>query len=146
GQVRWLTVDLPETVELRERLLPDGPRQSTYCGSALDLGWLDGLDPAAPILVTPQGLLPDFHPGPVPGLIAGIAERLPSCLLVFDAVPEVMLNMVRRTSGRERDLAVELWTWLFNADERAAISAILGVEKLSDLAPPLKRDPASLAI
>ena len=80
------------------------------------------------------------------GLIAGIAERLPGSLLVFDVVPEAMLDMVRRTSGRKRDLAVELWTWLFNPRERAAISAIPGVEELRDLAPPLKRDIASLGI
>jgi O-methyltransferase involved in polyketide biosynthesis len=146
GQVRWLTVDLPETMELRHRLLPDSSRQWSISGSALDLRWLDGLNPAAPILVTAQGLLPYFHRDQVHGLIAGIAERLPGSLLVFDVVPAVMLNMVRRTSGRERDLAVELWTWLFNPDERAAISAILGVEELRDLAPPLKRDLASLGI
>ena len=58
GQVRWLTVDLPETMELRQRLLPDRPRQSSHAGSALELTWLDGLNPPDPILVTAQGLLP----------------------------------------------------------------------------------------
>ncbi len=144
GRVRWLTVDLPETMELRHRLLPDGPRQSSHSGSALDLGWLDGLSPADPILVTAQGLLPYFQRDQVHGLIAGIATRLPGSLLVFDVVPEAMLDMVRRASGRERDLAVELWTWLFNPRERAAISAIPGVEELRDLHPPLKRGLASL--
>jgi O-methyltransferase involved in polyketide biosynthesis len=61
GQVRWLTVDLPETIELRHRVLPDGPRQSSHRGSALDLKWVDGLNPADPILVTAQGLLPYFQ-------------------------------------------------------------------------------------
>jgi hypothetical protein len=79
-------------------------------------------------------------------VIAEIAERLPGSLLVFDVVPEVMLDMVRRTSGRERDLAVELWTWLFNPGERPAISAIPGVEELRDVVPPLKRGLASLGI
>ncbi len=146
GQMRWLTVDLRKTMELRHRLLPDGPRQSSHWGSALDLSWLDGLDPADPILVTAQGLLPYFQRDQVHGLIAGIAERLPGSLLVFDVVPEVMLALVRRTSGRERELAVELWTWLFNPAERAAISKIPGVAELRDLAPPLPRDPASLGI
>ena len=110
GRVRWLTVDLPETMELRGRLLPDGPRQSSHSGSALDLGWVDGLSPADPILVTAQGLFPYFQRDQVHRLIAGIAQRLPGSVLVFDVVPEVMLDMVRRASGRERDLAVTLWT------------------------------------
>jgi len=146
GQVRWLTVDLPETMQLRHRLLPDGSRQRSYSGSALDLRWLDDLDPSGPILVTAQGLLPYFHRDEVHGLIAGIAKRLPGSLLVFDVVPEVMLKMVRRASGCERDLAVELWAWLFNCDERVAIGAIPGVEKLRDIAPLLKPDLASLGI
>lgn len=146
GRVRWLTVDLPETMELRRRLLPDGPRQSSHNGSALDFGWVEGLSPADPILVTAQGLFPYFRRDQVHGLIAGIAQRLPGSVLVFDVVPEVMLDTVRRASGRERDLAVELWTWLFNSGERAAISAIPGVAELCDLAPPLKRDLASLGI
>ena len=70
-------------------------------------------------------------------MIAEITVRLPGSLLVFDVVPEAMLEMVRRASGREHDLAVELWTWLFNPRERAAISAIPGIETLRDLAPPL---------
>ncbi|HEY1775493.1 MAG TPA: class I SAM-dependent methyltransferase [Solirubrobacteraceae bacterium] len=146
GQVRWLTVDVPETMELRHRLLPDGPRQSSHRGSALDLDWLDRLDPADPILVTAQGLLPYFQRDQVHDLIAGIAARLPGSLLVFDAVPEAMLSLVRGASGRERDLAVELWTWLFNSDERAAIQEIPRIEELRDLAPPLTFDVTSLGL
>jgi O-methyltransferase involved in polyketide biosynthesis len=146
GQVRWLTVELPETMDLRDSVLRDGPRQSSHRGSALDLHWVDRLDPTDPILITAQGLLPYFQRDQVHDLIAGIAERLPGSLLVFDVVPEVMLDLVRRASGRERDLAVELWTWLFNAGERAAISAIPGVAEVRDLAPPLERGFASLGI
>ena len=146
GQMRWLTVDVPETMDLRHRLLPDGPRRSSHRGSALDMAWLDGLDPADAILITAQGLLPYFQREQVHGLIAGVAERLPGSLLVFDVVPKVMLHLVRRTSGRERDLAVELWTWLFNTAERTAISAIPGVAELRDLHPPLTRSLASWAI
>jgi O-methyltransferase involved in polyketide biosynthesis len=146
GQVRWLTVDLPETMDLRHRLLPDDPRQSSHRGSALDLDWVEQLDPTDPILVTAQGLLPYFQRDQVHDLIAGIAERLPGSLLVFDAVPEAMLDLVRRAAGRERDLAVELWTWLFNPGERAAIQAIPRIEELRDLAPPLTSGVTSLGI
>jgi O-methyltransferase involved in polyketide biosynthesis len=146
GEVRWRTVDLPETIDLRNRVLPDGARQSTHRGSALDLDWADGLDPTDAVLVTAQGLFPYFERDQVHELIERIGERLPGSSLVFDVVPQVMLDLVRRASGRERDLAVELWTWLFNPGERATIRAIPGVAELRDLAPPLKPDVASLGI
>jgi O-methyltransferase involved in polyketide biosynthesis len=146
GQVRWLTVDVPETMELRHRVLPDGPRQSSHRGSALDLSWLDELQPTDPILVTAQGLFPYFQRDQVHGLIAAIAQRLPGALLVFDAVPKVMLELVRRGSGHERDLAVQLWTWLFDSDEWAAIAALPGVEQLRDVAPPVRPDPIALGV
>jgi O-methyltransferase involved in polyketide biosynthesis len=136
GRVSWLTVDLPETLALRRQVLPEGPRQRSYAGSALELNWLDQLDPVVPVLVTAQGLLPYFQRSEVHELIAGIAERLPGSLFVFDVVPERMLELVRRMSGPERDQAVELWSWSFSAQERAAIAAIASVAGIEDLVPP----------
>ena len=99
GRVSWLTVDLPETLALRRQVLPDGPRQRSHAGSALELNWLDQLDPAAPVLVTAQGLLPYFQRSQVHELIAGLAGRLPGALFVFDVVPEKMLELARKTTG-----------------------------------------------
>jgi O-methyltransferase involved in polyketide biosynthesis len=142
GRMRWLSVDLPVALDLRHRVLPEGPRQGSYAGSALDLGWLGQLDPAEPVLVTAQGLLVYFQRNEVHELIAAIAERLPSSSFVFDVVPQKMLELVRRLHGRERDQrerdqAVQLWSWLFDPEERAAISEIRGVAGIRDLVPPL---------
>ena len=101
GRMRWVTVDLPETLKLRQQVLPDGPRQRSHAGSALDKVWLDGLDPAQPVLVTAQGLLPYFQREQVHELIAAIASRLPSSSLVFDVVPARMLQMARQRPDRE---------------------------------------------
>ncbi len=144
GRVSWLSVDLPETLALRRQVLPDGPRQRSHAGSALELDWLDQLDPAAPVLVTAQGLFPYFQRGEVHELIAALAGRLPGSLLVFDVVPEKMLELVRKTSGPERDQAVELWSWSFSPQERAAISQITGVASVQDLVPP--RAPGMTAV
>ena len=136
GRVRWLSVDLPVTLALRRQVLPDGPRQRSHAGSALGLDWLEQLDPAAPVLVTAQGLLPYFQRSEVHELIAAIAARLPGSLFIFDVVPEKMLELARRTSGPERDQAVELWSWSFSPRERTAISKIAGVASIEDLVPP----------
>ena len=136
GRVHWLTVDLAAALDLRHTVLTEGPRQRSYSGSALELGWLDQLDRAAAVLVTAQGLLPYFQRDEVHELIAAIAERLPGSSLVFDAVPEKMLDLVKRTPGRESEQAIEMWSWLFNSDEREAISQIPGVAEVRDLVPP----------
>ena len=88
------------------------------------------------MLVTAQGLLPYFQRSEVHELIAALAGRLPGSLFVFDVVPEKMLELVRKTSGPERDQAVELWSWSFSPQERAAISQITGVASVKDLVPP----------
>jgi len=136
GRVRWLTVDLPGTLDLRRQVLPDGPRQRSVAGSALDLSWADELDPAEPVLVTAQGLLVYFTRDEVHQLIASMAERLPRAVFVFDVVPAKMLEYGRGTSGSGHDQATALWTWLFDGPERTAISAIPGVARVTDLMPP----------
>ncbi len=146
GQVRWLTVDLAVTLDLRRQVLPQDPRQRTHAGSALELSWLDGLDPGEPVLVTAQGLLPYFRRNEVHELIAAIAERLPASSFIFDVVPEKMLELARRQRGRERDQAVELWSWLFSPEERAAIREIRGVAEIRDLVPPLTLAAVPLAL
>jgi O-methyltransferase involved in polyketide biosynthesis len=146
GRMRWLSVDLPATLDLRRRVLPEGPRQRSYAGSALGLGWAGQLDPAAPVLVTAQGLLMYFQRSEVHELIAAIAERLPGSFFIFDVVPEKMLELARRQSGRERDQAVGLWSWLFNPEERAAISQIPGVAGIRDLVPPRAPGMVPLAL
>jgi O-methyltransferase involved in polyketide biosynthesis len=87
GRVRWLTVELPQVVELRGRLLPDSPRLRSVACSALDEDWLDEVDPEHGVLVTAQGLLMYLQPHEVHGLVAACAERFPGACLVFDAVP-----------------------------------------------------------
>lgn len=99
-------------------------------------GFCDQLDPATPVLVTAQGLLVYFQRNEVHDLITAIAQRLPRSSFVFDVVPDKMLELARKMPGRERDQAVELWSWLFSPEERAAIGEIRGVAGITDLVPP----------
>ena len=146
GRLRWLTVDLPPVLDLRRRVLPEESRQQSHAGSALDLGWIAQVEPSAPVLVTAQGVLPYFEREQVHALLAAMAERLPGSSLVFDVVPERMLELVRKASGSERDQALELWTWFFDPDERASIAEIPGVAWLRDLSPPLAFGIVPLAL
>ena len=46
GEFRWVSVDLPPVIELRQRLLPASPRITNLAQSALDFTWMDRIDQA----------------------------------------------------------------------------------------------------
>jgi O-methyltransferase involved in polyketide biosynthesis len=98
GRAQWVSVDLPEAVALRERLLPPGPRQRLIARSVTDPGWPDEIDPSRGVLITAQGLLMYLRPPEVRDLIARCAERFPGGTLVLDAVPRWFSRLA--TEGR----------------------------------------------
>ncbi|MBT2382182.1 class I SAM-dependent methyltransferase [Streptomyces sp. ISL-11] len=106
GQLRWLTVDLPEVVALRRALLPHGDRQRTVACSALDLRWADHIGPHdGPVLVLAQGLFTYLRRSEVETLIRACADRFPSGTLVFDTVPPWTIALSRLRLMRCRGFA-----------------------------------------
>ncbi|MGE3619662.1 MAG: class I SAM-dependent methyltransferase [Acidimicrobiia bacterium] len=91
--VRWLSVDLPEAIALRERLLPAEPNLEHLACSALDRTWMDRVDPTGGVLLTAEGLLMYFDPADVRSLLADCAVRFPGATLVFDSIPHWFSRM-----------------------------------------------------
>jgi O-methyltransferase involved in polyketide biosynthesis len=102
GRVDWITVDVPEAIELRERLLPPGERQTLIARSAFDESWMDEADGAAGVLITAQGLFMYFEyagverlvhacRAPLPGRHAGVRRGFP---LARRAQPEAAARRV----------------------------------------------------
>ncbi|MEV0408078.1 class I SAM-dependent methyltransferase [Actinoallomurus sp. NPDC050550] len=143
GRVRWLTVDLPETVELRTRLLPDDPpRRRTLAGSALDDEWMPHVDTAEGLLLSAQGLLMYFQPDEVHRLIARCAERFPGATMVFDGVPPWFSR--RTLSGQMKTAQgyqAPPMPWAVDAAEKARLRALPNIAELRDLRAPRGRGP-----
>lgn len=87
GLVNWLVVDLPETVAIRRKFLPESSRHRCLPCSALDFRWMDQVDPSRGVFITAQGLLMYFEPSEVRELIATCCERFPGGRLLFDTIP-----------------------------------------------------------
>ncbi|MEW1861196.1 class I SAM-dependent methyltransferase [Streptomyces sp. NPDC088194] len=129
GRVRWLTVDLPETVAVRTALLPDAPpRRRTVARSALDLEWMDEItaaDVAKGVLVTAQGLLMYLPERDAKGLIAACAERFPGGWFLFDALPraQVAQNQAGRLDARDGSYRAPRWEWGMDYREYPKVAA-----------------------
>jgi O-methyltransferase involved in polyketide biosynthesis len=121
GSVRWVTVDLPESIEVRERLLPRNDRQTTIAGSAFDAAWLDRVDPANGLLITAQGLFMYFEFADVERLVGTLRRRFAGGTLLFDAVRKSLLNRNREASGD--GYQPPPWRWAIDGDKRGALNA-----------------------
>ncbi len=105
GRVRWLMVDLPETVEVRRQLLPDTDRHRTLACSALDFRWMREVDDSKGVFITAQGLLMYFDPADVQRLLSGCAEHFQRGTMIFDVIPRWLRMQARLglyTAGRYR--------------------------------------------
>ncbi len=143
GRACWVTVDLPEVVALRRRLLPDHPRNSTVACSAVDPAWMDEVAEASATLVTAQGLLMYLHPEDVHQLVARCAGRFPDGALVFDAVPRWMAERSRRGKLRSgTGWQPPPWLWGLDRDEERRLRRLPGVAALEQLRLPRGRGAA----
>lgn len=136
GRVRWVGVDLPETVDVRRRLLPDGPRQRSVARSALDPGWMDEVDASRGVLLTAQGLLMYLQPEAVAGLLAACAERFPGATLVFDAVPRWFSARTLRGEMQAAGYTSPPMPWALEPRDLAAVRAMHpGILEVRELTP-----------
>jgi O-methyltransferase involved in polyketide biosynthesis len=102
---RWLTVDLPPMIELRNKLLPASDRVTVCAQSALDYGWMDNVDDGNGVFITAEGLLMYLQPSEAMGLITACARRFPGGQMMFDLPPRwaaVLASRGMRTSLRYR--------------------------------------------
>jgi O-methyltransferase involved in polyketide biosynthesis len=87
GRVRWLTVDLPAAIQLREYFLPSTRRFSHVAANVLELDWMNKIEPSSEIFIVAQGLFMYLKSEAVKQLFVDIATRFPVAEMAFDVIP-----------------------------------------------------------
>jgi O-methyltransferase involved in polyketide biosynthesis len=108
GQVTWVGVDFPEVIELRQRLLPAGPRCHLIARSALDFAWMDvvaGLN--YPVIFLAEGFSTYLTEAEMKRMVLTLAERFPGSELIFDVVSPLSI-WVHKFSPAIRKAQVQL--------------------------------------
>lgn len=138
---RWLTVDLPPNIALRERLLPGSPRITMCAQSALDFSWMDRVDPSAGVFISAEGILPYFEPEQALGLIGECARRFPGGEMLFDLPTKFQAV---RSRQRRRTKLPTFWPptpFSLSAREVANLTSIPGIRDVHSLPVPRGRGP-----
>ena len=136
-QFRWLTVDLPPIIELRQRLLPHSDRVSTCAQSALDFSWMDQVEDSDGVFITAEGLLMYLQPDDALGLIAECAKRFPGGQMMFDLPPPWFAIWARR--GMRTSLRYRVPPMPFSLSVAQAanlVNTVPGIRAVHDLPYP----------
>ncbi|MGO7733489.1 class I SAM-dependent methyltransferase [Rhizobium leguminosarum] len=116
GSVRWLCVDLPETIALRERFLEPTPRCQHLAADAFSLQWLSLVPETEPLFISVQGLLMYVSEDTVRQFLKGIFKDRRNISLLFDAVPP---NLIKGSKGIRISEHYRLPAWLWGIDTKA---------------------------
>jgi O-methyltransferase involved in polyketide biosynthesis len=97
GQVRWFDLDLPDTIELRQRFFTQTDRHAMIAGSVLDTDWFDTVNAGpGPHLFVAEAVFVYFTETQVHGVITKLAERFPGSLIAFDTYGAKIIDNMQR--------------------------------------------------
>ncbi len=140
ARFRWVTVDLPPVVELRQRLLPPSPRITTIAQSALDYRWMDEVDADSGVFITAEGLLMYLQPDEAMGLIAECAHRFPGGQMIFDLPPVLVKKLAPKGMRASRRYRVPPMPFSLSAAQLADLAnTVPGIHAVHDLPMPRGR-------
>ncbi|WP_171168857.1 class I SAM-dependent methyltransferase [Streptomyces sp. I05A-00742] len=109
-EVRWIDVDLPEVVALRERLLPrPGGDYRTLGTSVTADDWLEGLPADRPVVAVFEGLSMYLRPAEGERLIRRVTSHFPGGRLLFDCFNGLGIRMQWLVPVLRRTGAVVHW-------------------------------------
>jgi hypothetical protein len=117
GRVHWLSVDLPDAIRLRARFLVPTDRFRHIDVSALDLTWMDAVDPFCDVFIVPQGLVMYLELDTVCQLFSDIADQFPRAAMAFDVVPRWFSRLTLLGLKRTAHYRLPLTPWGINRDE-----------------------------
>jgi O-methyltransferase involved in polyketide biosynthesis len=109
GEVEWYDLDLPDVIELREKLFEKTDRYHMVPSSVTDPSWLESIPRGRAVFVVAEGLMMYLGEGEVRSLVLRLKKAFPGCGLVFDAFSELTARNVKRHASVRETGAVIHW-------------------------------------
>lgn len=101
----WLSVDVPEAIQIREQFIQPDDRHLHCPISALDRTWFEQVRKDQPVLITAQGLFMYLPVEEVKSLFQDIFNFFPGGILVFDTIPVWLSKKTLSHKGWQRTKA-----------------------------------------
>ncbi len=103
GKIKIYNVDFPDTIEVRDELLPSGEREESIATDLNELSWLDKVDGSGGAVFFAAGVFHYLTTEQVKILVLEMEKRFPGARLVFDTVGalghKLMMKKVLKNFG-----------------------------------------------
>lgn len=140
AKFRWVSVDLPPVIALRERLLPPSPRITNLAQSALDYSWIDKVDAGDGVFITAEGLLMYLQPDEAMDLIVQCAKHFPGGQMFFDLPPVLVKRLAPKGIRSSRHYRVPPMPFSLSAAQlEGLVGTVPGITAFHDLPMPRGR-------
>ena len=134
GQVHWIDLDLPDTIELRRRYFADTDRRRMIAASLLDEDWLSAVEELpGPYFFVSDGVLVYLREQDVTSTLARIATRFPGSSFAFDTYPQAALKLEHKMAARR---GIARWQWPCDDPRTLERLGLHLVESASPTRPP----------
>lgn len=95
GKIKWFDIDLPDSIRLRKKFLPDGERNKSIAKSMFDYSWMDDIgDTSKGLFIQVPGVLPYFSETDVRDFLVNVSAKLKGAELIFDSITTIGMWVV----------------------------------------------------
>lgn len=123
----YFSLDLPDVIELRKKVLGIGENETMIWAVLPDLSWLEKLDRDLPTLFIASGVFQYFEESDVIALIKGLQQSFKGGVLVFDATDKVGVRYAERYVKKTGNQSAAI---KFHVDDPKEFCRQAGVELL----------------
>ncbi len=110
GAVHWADMDLPETIELRQRFFADTDRRRMVASSVTDEAWLPAVrETPGPYFFVIEGLLVYLADDEAERALTLIADQFPGAFVAMDTYPRRTIDWLRRMTAKRDVPALARW-------------------------------------
>ena len=142
-----VNLDLPDVIEVRNRLLPDGGRVKNVAADLNDFSWFDKIDAENGVCFLAAGVFYYFKTGDIKKLFPAMAKCFPGGRLVFDVAGKRAVKIMLKTWVKDAGVTsiadffsvdsveADILPWMANA-EVSYRGYMLGYNDLKDPSVP----------
>lgn len=102
GTCRIYNLDMPDVIEVREKIFPAGEREKNIGANISDFSWFEEIDVSEGAVFIACGVFYYFHTEDVKKLFTAMNERFPGCVLVFDTAGKTALKVMLKSLVKDK--------------------------------------------